>query len=84
MVVAFYTKNNPFWRLIITSIHGIDGGLGDDHQLSKHISGPWKTIISLNRDLSKLNIDMSTVFVKQVGDGSSTRFWHDVWLGNSA
>lgn len=80
----FYTENNPFWRLIITSIHGRDGGLGDDHQLSKHISGPWKTIISLNHDLSKLNIDMSTVFVKQVGDGSSTRFWHDVWLGNSA
>ncbi|GJX21375.1 pentatricopeptide repeat-containing protein [Tanacetum coccineum] len=27
---------------------------------------------------------MFTVFVKHVGDGSSTRFWHDVWLGNSA
>ncbi|GJT14808.1 hypothetical protein Tco_0873514 [Tanacetum coccineum] len=27
---------------------------------------------------------MSSVFVKQVGDGSSTRFWLDVWLGNSA
>ncbi|GJR98683.1 RNA-directed DNA polymerase, eukaryota, reverse transcriptase zinc-binding domain protein [Tanacetum coccineum] len=80
----FYTENNSFWRLIITSIHGRDGGLGENIQLSKHIPGPWKTIISLNRDLSKLNIDMSSVFVKQVGDGSSTRFWLDVWLGNSA
>ncbi|GKA86613.1 hypothetical protein Tco_0808324 [Tanacetum coccineum] len=27
---------------------------------------------------------MSSVFVKHVGDGSLTRFWSDVWLGNSA
>nr|GEZ86683.1 RNA-directed DNA polymerase, eukaryota, reverse transcriptase zinc-binding domain protein [Tanacetum cinerariifolium] len=61
-----------------------DGGLGENIQLSKHILGFWKTIISLNRDLLKLNIDMSSVIVKQVGDGSLTRFWLDVWLGNSA
>ncbi|GJT71752.1 reverse transcriptase domain, reverse transcriptase zinc-binding domain protein [Tanacetum coccineum] len=78
----FYTENHAFWCKIIRSIHGVDGGLNDT-SLIKSKSGPWYRIAKLKDDLSKIGIDLPLIFKKKIGDGCSTQFWLDTWLGGS-
>ncbi|GJY45302.1 RNA-directed DNA polymerase, eukaryota, reverse transcriptase zinc-binding domain protein [Tanacetum coccineum] len=78
----FHTENHAFWCMIIRSIHGVDGGLNDT-SLIKSKSGPWYRIAKLKDDLSKIGIDLPSIFKKKIGDGCSTRFWLDTWLGGS-
>nr|GEU80731.1 hypothetical protein [Tanacetum cinerariifolium] len=78
----FHTENHAFWCKIIRSIHGVDGGLNDT-SLIKSKSGPWYRIAKLKDDLSKIGIDLPSVSKKKIGDGCSTRFWLDTWLGGS-
>ncbi|GJR03016.1 reverse transcriptase domain-containing protein [Tanacetum coccineum] len=78
----FHTENHAFWCKIIRSIHGVDGGLNDT-SLIKSKSGPWYRIAKLKDDLSKIGIDLPSIFKKKIGDGCSTRFWLDTWLGGS-
>ncbi|GJY70862.1 hypothetical protein Tco_0474565, partial [Tanacetum coccineum] len=78
----FHTENHAFWCKIIRSIHGVDGGLNDT-SLIKSKSGPWYRIAKLKDDLSKIGIDLPLIFKKKIGDGCSTQFWLDTWLGGS-
>ncbi|GKA86928.1 hypothetical protein Tco_0808639 [Tanacetum coccineum] len=78
----FHTENHAFWCKIIRSIHGVDGGLNDT-SLIKSKSGPWYRIAKLKDDLSKIGIDLPSIFKEKIGDGCSTRFWLDTWLGGS-
>ncbi|GJY54257.1 reverse transcriptase domain, reverse transcriptase zinc-binding domain protein [Tanacetum coccineum] len=78
----FHTENHAFWCKIIRSIHGVDGGLNDT-SLIKSKSGPWYRIAKLKDELSKIGIDLPSIFKKKIGDGCSTRFWLDTWLGGS-
>ncbi|GJT62074.1 hypothetical protein Tco_1005607, partial [Tanacetum coccineum] len=78
----FHTENHAFWCKIIRSIHGVDGGLNDT-SLIKSKSGPWYRIAKLKDDLSKIGIDLPSIFKKKIGDGCSNRFWLDTWLGGS-
>ncbi|GJY56796.1 putative RNA-directed DNA polymerase [Tanacetum coccineum] len=78
----FHTENHAFWCMIIRFIQGVDGGLNDT-SLIKSKSGPWYRIAKLKDDLSKIGIDLPSIFKKKIGDGCSTRFWLDTWLGGS-
>nr|GEX34916.1 hypothetical protein [Tanacetum cinerariifolium] len=62
--------------------HKRDGRLYDT-SLIKSKSGPWYRIVKLKDDLSKIGIDLPSIFKKKIGDGCSTRFWLDTWLGGS-
>nr|GEY21053.1 hypothetical protein [Tanacetum cinerariifolium] len=59
-----------------------DGGLNDT-SLIKSKSGPWYRIAKLKDNLSKIGIDLPSIFKKKIGDGCSTRFWLDTWLRGS-
>ncbi|GJX14459.1 hypothetical protein Tco_0206217 [Tanacetum coccineum] len=78
----FHTENHAFWCKIIRSIHGVDGGLNDT-SLIKSKSGPWYRIAKLKDDLSKIGIDLPSIFKKKIGDSCSTRFWLDTWIRGS-
>ncbi|GKE42028.1 hypothetical protein Tco_1469312, partial [Tanacetum coccineum] len=78
----FHTENHAFWCKIIRSIHGVDGGLNDT-SLIKYKSGPWYRITKLKDELSNIGIDLPSIFKKKIGDGCSTHFWLDTWLGGS-
>ncbi|GJW08774.1 RNA-directed DNA polymerase, eukaryota, reverse transcriptase zinc-binding domain protein [Tanacetum coccineum] len=46
-------------------------------------AGPWFRITKLKNDLSELGIDLPLMFKKKLGNGEDTRFWLDIWVGNS-
>ncbi|GJW67195.1 RNA-directed DNA polymerase, eukaryota, reverse transcriptase zinc-binding domain protein [Tanacetum coccineum] len=70
----FHTENHAFWCKIIRSIHGVDGGINDT-SLIKSKSGPWYRIAKLKDDLSKIGIDLPSIFKKKIGDGCLTFNW---------
>ena len=71
----FKVENNSMWRRIITSIHGVNGGLDEGNNRLRG-SGVW---VALD---GKGIVPLSTLR-KEVGNGSKTRFWYDTWLGNA-
>ncbi|PWA59872.1 reverse transcriptase domain, Reverse transcriptase zinc-binding domain protein [Artemisia annua] len=79
----FHTDHQSLWRHIIVSIHGLDGGLGAASPSRGHSLSPWWTIIKLHNSLDKLNINLNSIFLRKVGNGSSIKFWNDVWIGNT-
>nr|GEX40303.1 hypothetical protein [Tanacetum cinerariifolium] len=76
----FYKEDNALWGKFIHSIHGYNGGLGDLSSI-KYKSGPWYRIVKLNDDLLPIRIDLKNIFKRKVGNGESTRFWLDNWVG---
>ncbi|XP_071700150.1 uncharacterized protein [Rutidosis leptorrhynchoides] len=80
----FKTETNSFWVKIIRSIYGPSGGLeiGSDLGHSPS-SGAWKNIIIAGNLIEDLNIPFRNTFSKSVGNGSSTSFWNEQWIGNN-
>ncbi|XP_071709315.1 uncharacterized protein [Rutidosis leptorrhynchoides] len=78
----FKTETDSLWVKVIRSIHGYCGGLmlnDDSHCLSS--SGVWRNIICAGSDIEAYNVPFKNSFLKTIGDGGSTRFWLDHWLG---
>ncbi|XP_071688561.1 uncharacterized protein [Rutidosis leptorrhynchoides] len=79
----FKTETNAFWVKIIRSIYGSDGGLlveGD----SLHSSpiGLWNNIIASGVAMNELQVPFTHSFIKTIGDGDSTSFWQEHWIGS--
>ena len=81
----FHTENNSLWKLIITSIHGLNGGVTGFDSLGSTSSSmslsPWNKIMNLNKHLVHADINLQSVFTRKVGNGSLFSFWNDAWLG---
>ncbi|GJT05143.1 putative RNA-directed DNA polymerase, eukaryota, reverse transcriptase zinc-binding domain protein [Tanacetum coccineum] len=78
----FLCETSSIWASIIKSIHGQHGGLQDISTI-RNKSGAWYQIAKLNQDLTSYGIDLHTLFRLKIGNGESTSFWKDVWVGNS-
>ncbi|PWA48516.1 cytochrome P450 [Artemisia annua] len=75
------SSNSALWCKVIRSIHGPQGGL-HDASLIRSKSGPWYRIAKLKEDLlNDYGINLPLIFKKKIGNGESTRFWLDNWLG---
>ncbi|GJZ86448.1 cytochrome P450 [Tanacetum coccineum] len=46
-------------------------------------SGPWCQIAKLNKDINVHGMDLHSLFKKKVGNGETTGFWTEKWIGNS-
>ncbi|GKC97323.1 RNA-directed DNA polymerase, eukaryota, reverse transcriptase zinc-binding domain protein, partial [Tanacetum coccineum] len=57
------------------------GGLGGVLNSNSHkkAAGTCPRIINLKHELTKVGINLPTVFKKKIGDGRSISFWHDHW-----
>ena len=75
-------ESNTLWKNVITSIHGEKGGLFS-RNIPTTSSSQWNAISTLNKPLSQININLQSIFVKKVGNGMSTIFWKDVWIGET-
>ncbi|XP_071728713.1 uncharacterized protein [Rutidosis leptorrhynchoides] len=73
-------ERDALWVNIIKSIYGREGGLGVASQLSSNSA--WSHIINLGSTFSNIGIMLNQCFVKEIGDGSNTLFWEDLWCGN--
>ncbi|GJY53799.1 hypothetical protein Tco_0445463 [Tanacetum coccineum] len=78
----FLHESNTLWKNIIISIHGQKGGLFS-RILPTVSNSHWNAINTLQKPLSEININLQSIFVKRVGDGMSTLFWKDVWIGET-
>nr|GEV85076.1 hypothetical protein [Tanacetum cinerariifolium] len=80
-VWRFIANGSSLWSRFITAIHGIHGAL--DCPLSFFKRSPWIDIVREVRKLSIKGIDLLSLIKKKVGNGETTSFWDDVWLGDS-
>ncbi|GJV19940.1 putative RNA-directed DNA polymerase, eukaryota, reverse transcriptase zinc-binding domain protein [Tanacetum coccineum] len=76
----FLLEENALWRKVIVSIHGNCGGFKTDSH-TPYKSGPWYQVLKMKDDLSPYGISPLSLFKKKVGNGQTTRFWIDPWLG---
>ncbi|GKD18878.1 hypothetical protein Tco_1208036, partial [Tanacetum coccineum] len=78
----FLNEEFALWRKIIVSIHGHQGGLQIGSS-SLYKSGPWYQIMRLKDDFLSYGITLPSLFKHKIGNGQTTRFWLDPWLGGS-
>ena len=68
---------------MVKSIYGASGLIGK--RLSNNVSNsPWISILKAVRKLNNDGIQLFSFCKKKVGDGKSTLFWDDIWLGDSS
>ncbi|GJZ55144.1 hypothetical protein Tco_0610337 [Tanacetum coccineum] len=73
-------EGTSLWCNVIRSILGPTGGVLNFSSHKKAL-GTWSRVINLKHELTKVGINLPTVFKKNIEDGRSTSFWHDHWLG---
>ncbi|GJX75160.1 putative RNA-directed DNA polymerase, partial [Tanacetum coccineum] len=78
----FNTESTSLWCNVIRLIHGPQGGLHNASAIRSK-TGPWFQIAKLNGELYELGIDIHSLFKLKIGNGQSTRFWTDKWVGNA-
>lgn len=66
----------------IKSIHGVHGGFDQSGQKSKR-GGVWLNMVYLFDKLQTNNILPQSYIRKEIGNGSTTRFWKDNWIGGT-
>ncbi|KAK1420098.1 hypothetical protein QVD17_21428 [Tagetes erecta] len=76
------TERKSLWFKIISAIHHNSRSFNSIPIRSSN-TGTWKNILSINKDLMNLSIDLGTSIVGKVGNGEDLLFWSDVWLGDS-
>ncbi|XP_071694839.1 uncharacterized protein [Rutidosis leptorrhynchoides] len=81
----FKTETNSLWVKVISSIYGYSGRLAlNDSSHFGSFKSIWNDIIKCGFDIEKANVPFRKLFVKDIGDGASTSFWNDIWLGEEA
>ncbi|GKE70212.1 hypothetical protein Tco_1528284 [Tanacetum coccineum] len=76
----FVNEENTLWRKIIIFIHGSIGGLTVGSS-SLYKSGPLYHIKRLKDELFLHGINLPSIFKRKIGNGLSTKFWLDSWIG---
>ncbi|KAK1415652.1 hypothetical protein QVD17_31437 [Tagetes erecta] len=78
---GFKLKPGSLWVQVVKAIH-YQPRKHSQFPCNKIYSGPWKQILGTDADLRRENIDMSKLMKANVGNGVSTIFWLDWWIGN--
>ncbi|GJV31290.1 hypothetical protein Tco_1391690 [Tanacetum coccineum] len=75
-----YSHNDSLWSRVIKAIYGVDGEV---NKVSKYASRScWRDIINEVRKLKDQGINMRDFMYIKVGNGESTKFWDDIWIGS--
>ena len=78
----FWSDQNALWVKVVKSIYGANGLIGK--RLSNNVSNsPWISILKAVQKLESDGIRLFSFCKKKIGDGKSTLFWDDIWLGDS-
>ncbi|GJQ98500.1 RNA-directed DNA polymerase, eukaryota, reverse transcriptase zinc-binding domain protein [Tanacetum coccineum] len=76
----FYSSPDSLWVNVIKALHGNGGGFDST---CCNFNGNWSKIVGTSNYLhSSLILPLDSIRF-QVGCGSRTRFWKDIWLGNT-
>nr|GEY03161.1 RNA-directed DNA polymerase, eukaryota, reverse transcriptase zinc-binding domain protein [Tanacetum cinerariifolium] len=74
---------NPsdLWSRVIQKIYGLCGSIKEvSSRTSSHST--WGAILSSIKKLKQKGLDLISFYVRKIGNGESTSFWNDVWLGS--
>nr|GEZ12517.1 RNA-directed DNA polymerase, eukaryota [Tanacetum cinerariifolium] len=66
---------------VIKSIHGNSGAL-DNPYSSRLKNSTWIGILKAINKLKVKGVDLMGFYKIVIGNGSTTRFWHDIWYGD--
>ncbi|GJT86507.1 RNA-directed DNA polymerase, eukaryota [Tanacetum coccineum] len=77
-VWRFVSEDGSLWSRVIQAVYGSHIG---SH--SVHMASTWSSIMREVQLLKSKGFDFMSLCSKRVGDGSNTRFWLDVWKGDS-
>nr|GEW65867.1 putative RNA-directed DNA polymerase, eukaryota, reverse transcriptase zinc-binding domain protein [Tanacetum cinerariifolium] len=78
LVWRFISQDNSLWFRFITSMHG-----SQFQELSRFHSSAWNAIIKEINTLKSHGVDLIFHFKIREGNGMRTRFWKDIWIGDS-
>ncbi|GKV49670.1 hypothetical protein SLEP1_g56408 [Rubroshorea leprosula] len=77
-------ENEKLWTKIVVSKYYAGSTCNFIHNTtSSRLSSFWKDILSIDRVCDRTVMSFSNGFTHQLGDGSKTSFWKDIWLGSS-
>ncbi|KAL4556012.1 hypothetical protein LXL04_038647 [Taraxacum kok-saghyz] len=79
----FFTSEGSLWVRVTRLMYGDDGGFFKSKR-SALGSSPWAWILAAEAKLREKEVSKEDVLEKQVGNGMSTRFWKDVWVGKQS
>ncbi|GKD29441.1 RNA-directed DNA polymerase, eukaryota, reverse transcriptase zinc-binding domain protein [Tanacetum coccineum] len=74
----FLSRDQSLWAQVIHALHG-----SNTSTLSASYSSLWSSIIKECNALKSQGLDLISHCKIRVGNGMSTSFWHDQWLGDS-
>ncbi|GKV24336.1 hypothetical protein SLEP1_g33963 [Rubroshorea leprosula] len=77
-------ENEKLWKKIVISKYyaGSTSNL-IYNMMSSRLSSLWKDILSIDKVSDRATMCFSNGFTHQLGDGSKTSFWKDIWLESS-
>ena len=81
-VWRFISQKTSLWARVIKSLHGEDGKIGKQVQLS--FPSIWLSIIKEIEALKMYGVDLFSFITPKVGNGVNTSFWDVVWCGEVA
>ncbi|GJR81176.1 RNA-directed DNA polymerase, eukaryota, reverse transcriptase zinc-binding domain protein [Tanacetum coccineum] len=76
----FFQNPNALWVRVIKAVHG---GPGLDNSFYSHVrdQGVWGRIAKSINAMHEKGIIPLSFLRKRVGNGTDTKFWQDVWIG---
>ncbi|GKB99576.1 reverse transcriptase domain, reverse transcriptase zinc-binding domain protein [Tanacetum coccineum] len=76
-------EEGALWVMVINSIHGVSGGLGDVRGIGRVVKGGYvrREIIRIGEDFEGLGIDFTSSLEGVVRNGREVWFWIDRWVG---
>ena len=80
-VWRFRCQPNDLWARVTSNVYGIDGRIGE--AVAGSAFSPWISVLKSTYGLLEKGVDLLGCRKRQIGDGSSIRFWQETWLGSS-
>lgn len=82
-VWRFFNEPNSLWRHIIKEKYNYASSLNINDLSIPHKGGPWKSLISAVMRYPMAKLIANQGIRKTIGNGTSSVFWHDIWLGQA-
>lgn len=70
------------WKRILISIYNIKSLKASSESFGRIKSDTWSHLLSNDADTMKIRNIVEDGLQASVGDGNSTRFWHDKWCSS--